>query len=58
MLQHRLPMIRAALLEEEQGTLLLKYITEGWPPFPKLHDSMRCFSTFRECLRVYFLAIE
>ena len=57
-LQHRLSMIRAALLEEEQGTLLPKYITDGWLLFAKLHDSIRCFSTFRECLRVYILAIK
>ena len=67
--QHRLARIRAALLEEEQGALLLKYITEGWPLFKQLHDSMRGFYTFKECLtvvddvvyylnRVYIPAIE
>ena len=67
--QHRLARIRAALLEEEQGVLLLKYITEGWPLFKQLHDGMRGFYTFKECLtvvddavyylnRVYIPAIE
>ena len=38
--QHRLSRIWTALLEKERDALLLKYITEGWHSFTKLHDSM------------------
>ena len=50
--QHKLSRIWAALLEEVQGTLFLKYVTARWPSFVKLHISMTFFLTFREYLIV------
>ena len=47
---NRLNRIKAAILEDPVGSMLLKYISEGWPSFKKVNSLVKNFYTFKEML--------
>ena len=47
---HRLSRIRAAILEDELGLLLSKYITQGWPEFKEIPEVAKSCYSFRDLL--------
>ena len=47
---NRMNRIKAALLEDELGVLLSKYITQGWPDRKNLPDVVRSCYSFRDFL--------